>query len=264
MSNLSIHQGLSSKSLQILSLERSLRYAVKCRYHKSGRYLLLNNHQELFFGHIPKKEKDDDEDLITFQYVRDDVQDFDCNDDRIFIVNKYGLIYSSDLDDLTWNQEFVDVKAEFCYVNCNNNGILLVSNDNQLYAKGEFSKIINYDQLTVVEPETLSSKQNVMLVSSGIDFALISTQKREKIFNEVKRSLLYDKQDGILDPECRPEYKYWRNLYKYLPEYGNRNENKLSDVFLRVDVDRSCIFGSMLNSSGVSSFGNVNKGEKKK
>lgn len=230
--------------------EHPLSYGIKLR--GCGEFhLLLTVDGKLFLGEHRIRDK-----TIDFQFLKDDVADFDTEGNWVYLVSKSeGKVYQGKNGSFeVWNPLFEDSEARFEKICCNNNGLLVTSaSGSELYAQGDFGSVLNHEEFAPVK-EVASEK--VVQITAGIDFVIMSSVKMAKVIVEVKKDLFYDRyclhEDG--------RYGDWKNIYRDL-NISLEQAPTNSDLMINVNVDSVTVYGQMLHETGVASFGKVNKGQ---
>uniref|UniRef100_A0A182PW35 VPS9 domain-containing protein n=1 Tax=Anopheles epiroticus TaxID=199890 RepID=A0A182PW35_9DIPT len=191
---------------------------------------------------------------IEFRCLERDVTDFDTEGNWIFCIKSdSGTVHRSrngSLDE--WTHLFPD-REGFVRVCCNNNGILLLANDGRLYVQGDFGTVFNCDQLTEVH----EVKQDcVQQLAAGIDFAIVSLQRRTKVLSSIKKDVLFDQ--SAYDEKNFAVYGDWHNIFEHfnIHPYRRRESYEISGT-----LEELSIYGQMLHQTGIASFGKVNKGQ---
>nr|XP_040234137.2 alsin homolog [Anopheles coluzzii] len=191
---------------------------------------------------------------VELRCLERDVTDFDTEGNWIFCIKAdSGTVHRSrngSLDE--WTHLFPD-RDGFVRVCCNNNGILLLASDGRLYVQGDFGTVFNCDQLTEVHEVRQDCVQQL---AAGIDFAIVSLQRRTKVYSSIKKDILFDQ--SALDEKNFAVYGDWRNLFEHfnIQPYRRRESYEISAT-----LEELSIYGHMLHQTGVASFGKVNKGQ---
>uniref|UniRef100_A0A182Q646 VPS9 domain-containing protein n=1 Tax=Anopheles farauti TaxID=69004 RepID=A0A182Q646_9DIPT len=191
---------------------------------------------------------------IEFRCLERDVADFDTEGNWIFCIkSENGTVHRSrngTLDE--WTHLFTD-REGFVRVCCNNNGILLLAGDGRLFVQGDFGTVFNCDQLTEVH----EVKQDcVQQLAAGIDFAIVSLQKRAKVFSAIKKDVLFDQ--SAFDEKNFAVYGDWRNIF----EHFNIHPYRVREPYeVSATLDELSVYGQLLHQTVVASFGKVNKGQ---
>uniref|UniRef100_A0A182JBH4 VPS9 domain-containing protein n=1 Tax=Anopheles atroparvus TaxID=41427 RepID=A0A182JBH4_ANOAO len=211
-------------------------------------HILLDANGTLLQGAFRATEK-----AIDFSYLERGVADFDTEGNWIFCVKcADGTVHRSKnglLDE--WTHLFPDRKG-FAQVCCNNNGILLLAGDGRLFVQGDFGSVFNCDQLTEVHDV---KKDCVRELAAGIDFAIVSLQKRTKVVNSIKKDALF--QQCVFDEKKSSVYCEWQNIFEQCKLHTEaRDYNDVARA-----LEELTIYGHMLHQTGVASFGKVNKGQ---
>lgn len=228
--------------------EHPLNYGIKLK--GCGEYhLLLTVDGKLFLGEHRIRDK-----AIEFWFLRDDVADFDTEGNWVYLVSKLeGKVYQAKNGSFEqWSQLFEESEIRFEQICCNNNG-LLVTSSSELYAEGDFGSLLNYEELAPVKE---IASENVVQITAGIDFVILSSRKTAKVMVDVKKDPYYDRyclhEDG--------RYTDWKNIYRDLTVRFERPPVE-SEIINNVNVDSVTVYGQMIHETGVASFGKVNKGE---
>ncbi|XP_065083936.1 alsin homolog [Ochlerotatus camptorhynchus] len=251
---ISVYSELSDASrLSVLvsgDLEHPLTYGIKLK--GCGEYyLLLTVDGKLFLGEHRLRDK-----AIEFRFLRDDVADFDTEGNWVYLVSKLeGKVYQGKNGSFElWSQLFEDSEIRFEKICCNNNGLLVTSSSgDELYAQGDFGSLLNYEELAPVKEIT---SENVVQITAGIDFVILSSRKTAKVIVDVKKDPFYDRY--CLQEDGR--YTDWKNIYRDLNVSFERTPVD-SDIINNVNVDSVTVYGQMIHETGVASFGKVNKGQ---
>ncbi|XP_053689062.1 alsin homolog [Sabethes cyaneus] len=236
----------------------SLNIGIKLRI--CGEYhLLLTVDGELFLADYCIREK-----TVKLILLREDVADFDTEGNWMYVVSKSeGKLYQGKNGCIgQWKLLFEDHEdIRFEKVCCNNNGILLTSSEgSKLYACGDFGNLLNFDQLS---PITELGAENIIQISAGIDFVILSSQNIGKVLTDVRKDPYYDRFCFMDDAD----YLDWKNIYKRLLDgykscsTGLENNTELNSVSSKINVDTVKVFGQLTHETGVASFGKINKGQ---
>ncbi|XP_049547174.1 alsin homolog [Anopheles darlingi] len=197
---------------------------------------------------------------IRFMLLASQVRDFDTENNWIFCIKSVnGTVHRSKNGSLEeWTHLFPE-REGFVRVCCNNNGLLLLRDDGRLFVQGDFGSVFNCDHLTEVHEVKHDCVQQL---AAGIDFAIVSLQKRTKVIGSVNKDSCFERR---LDDKNCSVYSDWRNVLEVLSVgdrlRGNVSGNETGDSPIKTSVDELSIYGQMLYETGVASFGKVNKGQ---
>lgn len=152
---------------------------------------LLTVNRELFFGSLNGTARTH----IHVELIRNDVNDIDCSNDSIYVVDAMGLVQHCPLMAFTFDKHWNDVpifnydaiygglsaedsaSVRIAHVNCNNDGVLFTTlGTRELYGMGSFGEVCSSDQ-----PVKISQFVNyeILKVSMGKNFALVLTCRRD-------------------------------------------------------------------------------------
>ncbi|XP_053661345.1 alsin homolog [Anopheles marshallii] len=191
---------------------------------------------------------------IEFRCLERNVTDFDTEGNWIFCIKSdSSTVHRSRNGSLEeWTHLFPD-REGFVRVCCNNNGILLLAGDGRLFVQGDFGTVFNCDQLTQVHEV---KQDNVQELAAGIDFAIVSLQRRTKVYSSIKKDILFDQ--CTFDEKNFAIYGDWQNIFEHfnIHPYRRRESYEVSAT-----LEELSIYGQMLHQTGVASFGKVNKGQ---
>ncbi|XP_053673252.1 alsin homolog [Anopheles nili] len=211
-------------------------------------HILLDANGVLLQGVYRASEK-----RIEFQCLERGIADFDTEGNWIFSIKaENGTVQRSRNGSLKeWIHLFPD-RQGFVRLCCNNNGILLLADDGSLFVQGDFGTVFNCDQLTEVHEV---KEECVQQLAAGIDYAIISLQKRTKVFSAIQDDIYFDKYAFAEEDPGR--YSDWRNIF----EHYNFQPLHHQMIDTSVTMDEASVYGHMLHQTGVASFGKVNKGQ---
>ncbi|XP_058459289.1 alsin homolog isoform X2 [Malaya genurostris] len=99
---------------------------------------------------------------------------------------------------------------------------------------------------------------NVVQISAGIDFVILSSQKASKVVADVRKDPFFDQY--CLRDENTHYYSDWKNIYKNFT-FNLENWMSWSDTVSNTNVDLITVYGQMIHETGVASFGKINKGQ---
>lgn len=153
---------------------------------------LLTASKELFFGSLNNGKS---RASVEVELIRNDVNDIDCSNDSIYVVDAMGSVQHCPLMAFTFDKHWNDVPivnydaiyegfttddsdpVRIANVNCNNDGVLFTTHGTrELYGMGSFGEVCTSDQ-----PMKIAQFINyeVLKVSMGKNFALVLTCRRD-------------------------------------------------------------------------------------
>ncbi|XP_052862863.1 alsin homolog [Anopheles cruzii] len=251
---LSIYRELSEASKLVVQFPTEYEPACAVKFRRLGEsYLLLDANEVLLQGTF---RPEDSENVIVFSAIVCDVLDFDTENNWIFYVRSTdGTVHRSKNGSLgDWTRLFPD-RSGFERVCCNNNGLLVLAADGQLFVQGDFGSVFNCDQLTKVHEV---ERDWVQQLAAGIDFAIVSLQKPTKVYSSIKKDLVFDRY-ALNHEDNFAAYGDWRNVFDDFPFHPGRPS--LGAPSLNASIDELSVYGHMLHRTGIASFGKVNKGQ---
>lgn len=152
---------------------------------------LLTVSRQLFFGSLNGSSRTH----INFELIRNDVNDIDCSNDSIYVVDAVGSVQHCPLMAFTFDKHWNDVpivnynaiyeglttndsdSVRIANVNCNNDGVLFTTHaTRELYGMGSFGEVCTSDQPMKI-PQFIDYE--VLKVSMGKNFALVLTRRRD-------------------------------------------------------------------------------------
>lgn len=147
----------------------------------------LTDEKQLYFGILGSESRTH----IAFELIRSDVNDIDCSDDSIYVVDQYGCVQHCPLMAFAFDKHWNDVPivsysaiyegvstddfVRVANVHCNSDGVLFTTRDRELYAMGNFGEACTSDQPTKMAQ---FEKYEVLKVAMGRHFAVVLTRCR--------------------------------------------------------------------------------------